>query len=466
MRVKEEFKKSGYFWLPSTPDHKIAGTLHIVDGGKIELEVVGILEDKENFVHAFNNDAQPDTINGDIENHGYITLKGCFYRNRNFQLPGQISKSKIYANKVILGAAFDDDEEILINTLEFSIEGLSEWIGISGFNFSHEFNTKALVLEYKLPEKISFNIDKKIKLSVCFSAKAPSIPINKSATIEQRTYFKLSSEESVTLEEFLTLAFKTTTLVGFGINTTVGLDSVTATSKDLQQDIGNGKRIPVPLTIIYPSLPFTKESPKVDKFRMLFDFGTVRNNFETVLRNWLTAYDKIDPSLNLYFSVTNGDQKYLENKFLALAQCLETYHRRTSVEKLMDEDRFNELLEKITKGCPGEHLEWLTGRIQHGNELSLSQRIKKIIEPFKDLVGNSGERSKLIRAIVNTRNYLTHYNESLEADATKGKDLWPLCEKMEAIFQLHLLDVLSFTKEEIAAVHQNSHGLRQKLNLR
>lgn len=465
MRVKEEFKKSGYFWLPSTPDHKIPGTLQIVDGGKIELEVVGILEDEGNFVQAFNSGAQLGTINGDIENHGYITLKDCFYRKRNFYLTGQISKSEIHANKAILGAAFgDDDEEVLINTLEFSIEGLSEWIGISGFTFSHEFKTKSFTLEYTLPEEISFSINEKVKLDVIFSATTPSMPINKIASIEQKTKFKLSSEKPVTLDEFLTLAFKITTFVGFGIDTTAGLDSITATTKDLEQDIGDGKTIPIPLTIIYQSLPFTKEPPKVDKFRMLFNFGTVRNNFEAVLRNWLTAYDKIAPSLNLYFSVTNGDQKYLENKFLALAQCLETYHRRTSVEKLMDEDKFKELMETVTKNCPEEHLEWLTGRVQHGNELSLSQRIKKIIDPFKDLVGNSGERSKLIRAIVNTRNYLTHYNESLEADATKGKDLWPLCEKMEAIFQLHLLDVLSFTKEKIAAVHENSRDLQQKLN--
>jgi hypothetical protein len=40
LRVKKEFKKSGYFWLPSFQEKKIPGTLIITDGGEIELEAV------------------------------------------------------------------------------------------------------------------------------------------------------------------------------------------------------------------------------------------------------------------------------------------------------------------------------------------------------------------------------------------------------------------------------------------
>lgn len=45
MRIREEFKKTGYFWLPSGPEKKIPGTLVISDGGEIELEVVGLFDE-------------------------------------------------------------------------------------------------------------------------------------------------------------------------------------------------------------------------------------------------------------------------------------------------------------------------------------------------------------------------------------------------------------------------------------
>ena len=266
------------------------------------------------------------------------------------------------------------------------------------------------------------------------------------------------------MDELLNLAFQLTTFVGFGLDATVSLNSVVATTNDLVQELDEGRTIPHKLEIIYQSLPFAIEPPKIEWFNMLFGFREVRDRFSDVLKNWFSAYDDIGPALNLYFSVTNGGQKFLESQFLALAQCLETYHRRTSPEKLMDDEVFSSLLETIMNGCPEEHKEWLTGRLQFGNELSLSKRIKKIIDPFKQLLGSKNDRSSLIRSIVNTRNYLTHYNHNLEGIATTGKDLFRLCKKMEAIFQLHLLNVIGFTQEEIVSIHKNSNGLKSKFN--
>jgi hypothetical protein len=129
----------------------------------------------------------------------------------------------------------------------------------------------------------------------------------------------------------------------------------------------------------------------------------------------------------------------------------------------MDEAVFKELTENLIKQCPEENQEWLSGRLQHGNEVNLGRRIKSIIEPFKEFLGSSKERNKLIRTIVDTRNYLTHYDKPLESVAASGRDLWLLCLKLEAIFQLHLLQVLGFTNAEVKSVFDNSHELQQKL---
>ncbi len=463
MRMKEELRKSGYFWLPTSPNHTVSGTLVITDGGRVELEIVGNLEPPEAFIDPFNNSQQPERINGKVESFGYVTLLGCIYRNRNHNLFEQISKSRIHANKVILGASYDENEPILFNTLKFSVEGLNEWVGINGFSSSIEPSSKSISLNYTLPANISFKLSDGIKLDIGFAANTPSYPILQSATIEQRTYFKLSSQNPLELDELLNLSFQLTTFVGFGLDATVSLNSVIATSDDLVQELGQGRTIPHELEIIYQSLPFAKEPPKIEWFNMLFGFGAVRERFADVLNNWFSAYENIGPALNLYFSVTNGDQKFLENQFLALAQCLETYHRRTSHEILMADEDFSRLFETIMQGCPEKHKKWLTGRLQFGNELSLSKRINKIIAPFKQLLGNSNDRRRLIGSIVDTRNYLTHYNRDLEEKAITGKELWQLCKKMEAIFQLHLLDVIGFSHDEIMSIYNKSNDLQAKL---
>lgn len=99
----------------------------------------------------------------------------------------------------------------------------------------------------------------------------------------------------------------------------------------------------------------------------------------------------------------------------------------------------------------------------HGNEINLGKRLKKIIEPFKGHLGTSSERSKALRKIVNTRNYLTHYSEGLKERSAKGRDLWVLCQKMEVIFNLHFLKVIGFTEEKINSVVKDSYPLKRKL---
>ncbi len=464
MRVSDEFKRAGYFWLPSAPDRRIPGTLTIRDGGKIELEVVGLFDESVDGLNkAINGKDELDRINGHIEKYGLVTLDNCFYRNKNISFGG-ISKSTIHVNRAFVGVAYDDKEVVLLNELQFSVEGIDEWVGLSGIKVQHNFEERTASITYVPPNEISLDLHDGMKLLITFSWTLPCFSSQREAKITQKTFFKIESENERPIDDFVSAAYKIVTLLCFAIDKTVCIEQVSATSNSITQDVGDGRTVPVRMSIYYASLPFENNPPKIDWHSMLFRFGEIADDAERIINNWLEAYEEIDPALNLYFSTKTGAHKYLESRFLALAQGLETYHRRTSNDKLMEETVFNELKERLIMQCPEASREWLSKRLSHGNELSLSQRIKSIIEPFKELLGNSAARSKLIRSIVDTRNYLTHYDESLESAAIAGRDLWLLCQKMEAIFQLHLLQVLGFTKTEVKAVFDNSHELQRKLN--
>lgn len=463
MRIKEEFKKSGYFWLPSTPEKKIPGTLVILDGGHIELEVVGLFDESiDGLNKVLNGSDDLKRIVGHIEKHGLVTLDHCFYTKKNISFGG-ISKSLVHVNKAYLGVAYDENETVIFNTFQFSVEGIDEWIGISGIKVDNRYERRTATITYSPPEGVSLNLNNGMKLLVTFSWTLPGFPNTTEAKITQKTYFKLVSKQERPLRDFISTAYKVTTLLCFAIDKIVCIERVSATSDAIRQDIGNGESRPVPISLYYSSRPYSKDEPTIDSHRMLFRYGQIKGDAERIINNWIDAYDEIDPALNLYFSTKTGAQKYLDGKFLALAQGLETYHRRKSNEKLMDEDVFTELVETIISQCPEENRDWLSGRLTYGNEINLGRRIKSIIEPFKEVVGTSKKRGKIIRSIVDTRNYLTHYDKSLESNAASGKDLWSLCLKMEAFFQLHFLQILGFTQAEVSSVLDNSHKLQQKL---
>ena len=156
-----------------------------------------------------------------------------------------------------------------------------------------------------------------------------------------------------------------------------------------------------------------------------------------------------------------GTQLSFETKFLTLVTGLEVYHRRTSDEKEMDDAEFDELVKVLIENCPEEKRDWLDGKLMFANEIVLRKRIKGLIEPFKDLFGNKEKRKKLINRIVDTRNYLIHYDQRLKTKAAEGLDLQILCQKMEVLFQLHFLQLIGFSQKEISSIV--NHQLRWKL---
>lgn len=459
MRIEEEYKKTGYFWLPGEEENRIPGILTINDGGKIDLEVVGLFDES---IEALNGNDDLSRLIGHIEEDGLVTLDNCFYTKKNITFGG-ISKSKVLVNRVLSGAAWEKDEGVTFNTLSFSVDCLDEWVGISGIAVDSDWKSKTATINYNPPENISFPLNNGMNLEICFAYTLPGFPNLTEAKISQRVYFKLKSENLLDLSSFTEVAFKLTNLMCFAMDETVSMKNLKATTSEIQRDGGDGKTYPVPITVYYQSNPYTEKVPNKSWHDMLFNFGSIKDSAEHIFNNWLNAYEYLSPALGLYFSTKTGAQKYLDGKFLALVQGLETYHRRTSDETLMEKEVFEDLVEKVYDGCPDDHIDWLKGRLMHGNEINLGKRIKKIIEPFKDKLGTGKERKKLLRQIVDTRNYLTHYSESLKDSSAQGRGLWLLCMKIEVIFNLHFLKVVGFTDEEINMVVDNCHPLKRKI---
>ena len=134
MRIENEQINQGYFWLPSNPNKKIPGTLSIKNGGKVELEVIGHFDD--GFA-TLTEQIELNRIIGLVENHNLITLEKCFYKNKNFSFGG-VSRSKIHVNQALAGVEYEQEEQLSFESISFSVDGLEEWVGMSGISVQHE----------------------------------------------------------------------------------------------------------------------------------------------------------------------------------------------------------------------------------------------------------------------------------------------------------------------------------------
>lgn len=400
-------------------------------------------------------------IIGLVEDDGLIILNKCCYIQKYIPSNENITKSKISSKQVFAGLESIDNEDITFNTFSFSVDCLDEWVNESAFKIDEDFKNGIINILYNLPAKQSLALDNGMKLDLDFSYSLPLFPVITEAKITQRTFFTLKSEEPCNIDLFISLAHKISHLISFAVGETVSIKNVSA--RKYKENDESVHLYSKKTKVFYCSTTYTKNIPKCLAWDMLFNFNTIKDNTEEVFNKWINAYENLSPTLFLYFSTKNNSINKIESKFLALAQALETYHRRLSDEKLMADDIYESLLSGIINSCPKEHKNWLYGRLKYGNEITLSKRLKKIIEPFKEYFGNNEQRQKLIKRIVDTRNFLTHYDKSLiDKSANSGRELYILYYKMEIILQLNFLQMIGFTSEDIKNIVKNCTVIKSK----
>lgn len=460
MQLSKPIEKPGFFWLPKEPRNRLPGVFRISESGEARLEVF-CLSDPIQFL--ISEDQNPNRIVGIIGNE-LITLDECTYGDRSLQ--GSVLISTIYAKRALIGFNYGKEEKITFSKIEFSVEGLDEWLPI--FDLQGKYNSKDasihdISIHYSPPKEISLNLPDGIRLKFIFLSNTYHDRIK--ISINQKAYISLISEKLQPIEYFLELVFKVHNLLRFAIDETVLIDSITGYSNEITQELEEGKNSEVPIEIYYQSPLHSEERPEIHRSDMLFSYQEVADEFEEILTKWLENYDIYEPTFNLYFASVSSGQKYLEWKFLSLAQGIETLHRRSSQEMEMPEEEFRKIKKNVLKVTPNEKQEWLAVRLKYANELSLRKRIKQMIQPFKDLFGNGKERDSFIRKVVDTRNYLTHYDSGLETKAASGEDLWRLCMKLEALFQLHFLRLIGMNIESIKSIVNKNATLRDKIGL-
>ena len=450
MRIKEELKKSGYFWLPSAPDKKFPGTLSISDGRIIDLEIVELFEsvgsdsidwgsfdsDALNWEPVFNNNFK--RIVGHIETDE-VTLDDCKFKRGFTNRKTGVSRSFLRVDRAFTGVKYNKDEIPRFRILIFSVDGINHWIGTNfdrsnppDPNYPRVYQKSPISFQH--PEPVSFNLPNGMELSITFTQERLGSMSPREEKITQRTYFKLVSQNARELDEFTSIVEKIVTFLCFAMGEIICVDSMEASFEDstpfpsrmLRGDLGFDKIGLLPINIFYLSQFYTKDKPRIGSNR-LFEFEQIQNNAESVICNWVDTYKQVTPAFHFYFWTQMEAYPCSEVKFLTLVQGLEAYHRKM----------FNE------------------------NRVKLRNRIEEIIEPFKDIIGTDGERREIITSIMDTRNYWTHYNPELESKVAKDGDLEALCLKIEALFQLHFLQLIGFSQEDINSIAD--HQLKRKL---
>ncbi len=470
MRLHEPLEQPGFFWLPDQDDEKVAGSLRVEQSGRVTLDLFGALTTDTsdplrtslNPSHwtSFRHADPYARIHGLIEGEA-VTVDNCIPITSNRRLSGGVSQSTLAARRAYIGAWYDSDEPTTFSRIAVTIEGLHEWLLLSGLKSETEHNNDRITtITHTLqpPPELTASLETGAELAFGLSWSDSGVgPDSTEAKFTQMAYMSVRHSNPIQLDNQLATIFKFQRLLSLAVDRPVELISIRGFSPELTL---HDREAPVQIYISgSDSLARTQD---LHWFRMLFTYPDIAERFQELITTWFERYDTVGPAINLYDGLVSGGYRYIEGRFLATVQTAEAFHRRALPQRPQMTDRdFQKIRASIPQSVPSAFRSRAINLVALAKEQSLRQRLEDMMVPFQDLYGENSER--LVKDVVDTRNSLAHTAVAKDGLVNEPKSLFRLQQRLEALIQLHLLKLLGFDDEEIKRI-ADKQVLKHKLS--
>lgn len=455
--MTEKFEITGEWFIPTNRETRIHGILSFDPIEGTELELYGSLSE-DNFFPEFINQ---EIILGITSNSEQITLFSCNMTKSGGTtlVVGEESgkPSTTYSIRYLLvGLHVQNREDLMFNQISSELFNLGEWVGISGFKRtvnSMSSEKYEIALEYKLPEDIEFEIDEDTKGKFNFIAKQSDFTrYQKVVTINQRVEFQVTSTNEKSISELLKYIFTFQNFLTLALYKSTYPLSITLRGEKHKKDYGNGELYRKTIKLYFSSRNFKiNEKPKID-LEMIFTYGVIQSDFPSIIRNWFSKYELLEPAFDLVFEQFYNGNNFSVNTFLNLAQSAETFHARVHNHTRIPREQYKKMKEDILKITPNEYHTWLTDQFNFGNNLNLHSRLTELADKYSNNILDRilGEKSLFVLDVKNSRNYYTHYSKEGQRKALKGAKLYYLSEKLKILLVCSFLIEVGFDRDKLS----------------
>jgi hypothetical protein len=461
MRVLRE---QGLWWLPGHEDSRVAGTLVTSSDDFARLELIGAFHGPQTAATLLTTDIILGVAGGRL-----VTLYKCVKSGSTLQMPGLYSE-RYLAHFVLLGAHFSSQPSVLFSQVTLDFDALFEWAGLSGlrveYNLDSNQHLESIKAEFRFPESPKFDIGS-AKISIEPSGNAVGLGFAPRVELAQSVAFVIAPNTAIHLDEYLTrYLHDLSNFLSLAVGAPVRIlrfAGVIPASPDASPDQKSQE-----VEILFLSRDrFVKGDSK--SWDMLFTLPAVRNEAEKALRRWFERADSLRPIYDLYFGTMFQQGAYVHQRFLSLAQALESYHRRVNGGQHLSESAFEPVRERLvaainsSAGEIGRDVrQAFCNKLTFFNEISLRRRLKELLSshrPYVKLLIRNEPR--FVKRVVATRNYYTHYDEGSATQAVTEDELHCLSDQLQFLLELCLLAELGFDQDTIGAItRQHQRYLR------
>lgn len=451
--MQGEIVFKGIWFLPEKPDNQVSGELKFSawEGGHLSL--FGWLIDEYD-----DEPSNPRFILGVTNDGKSITCYRTYFsgRTQSFSEVGTRS-SKYNVPLFFEGCHCTEDADLVFSDIHFEFDCIGTWLGIYGFSkISRTLGDTPtnVELSYTQPNNIQFLLGNGLKADFIFFTQSPMFRGITDATVSQKCVFQLSAEnrQSSFKELFSWMeSFSRFLTLSYFERPEISTPSLTFIVKD-----SKGEDQERYAKVYFHNSPIkAKPHTKDHHNQFLFVFKDIQDDFALILGKWYQFEEDLGPVLSGFTEDFSTIPKAIELRFLNLAHALETLHRRTRNNDVLPSKEFKKKRDKIIASVDEEYRDWLKEKLNFANERSLHERISDFASEMPEGIRKmlfKPDTEIFIKSFKDTRNYYTHYNESLKKKALTGNELFIMCGRLRIILIYFLLKQLEFSEEKIERI--------------
>lgn len=453
--LRDQFLLRGSWWIRDNNHNVIPGTLSFDPEDTTKLILDGTLRPADSTSLPIGHFQTPCVFGNTIDGKA-CTIVGAFESKSQTNMPCKIS-TELIGDQVLIGGTHIDPSETQFESALINLTDFGGWMSRDPFTDSHD--ESSTTVSYSLPELIKFTVnslDSEVSIS-------PNFNSNNSYQARSFTHLdniRIKPTERKGLAWYTEVTFKIRILFGLLVGRPIFLNRVQlCTNAELiGENDQKWRRDYVDLCIRQQGTPPKREflPPEVP-----FPYPKIADQFCSILENWFSKSEDLNTVYSLFFGMTVDQSIPTEFQFIAVIQALESYHRTKGDDIYLPENEYQTIRDALTKAIPRDTptdlRASLKSRINFGNEYALRKRLTKTMDKLPEemkTVITDGD-ANFISKVVDTRNYLTHRDESQNDNVFQFREMFNATSNLQLLVQFILLTEIGIPSAMVSDVMRN-----------
>ena len=322
--LDQKLEYKGYWYLPSSPEKKIAGNLAYYPNEKIVLELFGGFNTSLSALFNSNSQQEP-IIYGKTSDAKEITLLQCF-QNVKINLSADFPIISYTCNFMIVGKLIADFDEKCQYTARVRIPELTYWchpqtIDINFPNAEDPSDNMTIsVNTHQTLNDIEVKVDDKTSILLKKNCNCSTKNMLLNVQLEQYAYLEIIKQNAVSIKELLTDIYKYEQFISLAtLNIVKSSQIILYDSKLCEQ------KNYTPIYLIHPFIERLDITPNFQVHEYLFTYSTIQDIYPNILQIWYNAKEEVNPIRSHLLESLKKKKVYGSVDFLIIIQAIEGF---------------------------------------------------------------------------------------------------------------------------------------------